>query len=210
MKSYKIGVILLFLLVFSIGAVCAEDAGNATLSSTDGDLMSADDKTYEDLSNLINSSSSATIEIKDDYTFNTITDTKKNILIENSEIDYVFNGNNHVIDASGSAGLFKIVNSTVTLKDLVIRNCNSTPIVAVGSALNTINVTFENNWDMSTGGAIYAEESVITSNGDKFTDNCAKEGSSVYLVYSKFDAKNDLFENNLPVDWARYTVQTVR
>ena len=202
MKSYKIGIILLFLLVFSIDTVCAEDVDNTTLSSTDGDVMSTGEKTYDDLSNLINSSSSSTIDIKYDYKFNTITDTQKTIIINESSLHYVIEGNDHVIDGSGSAGLFTIVNSKVTLKNIVIKNCNSTAIIALNSTLETINVTFEKNNNSNVAGAVYAKESTFISNGDKFIDNFAPDGSSIFLVDSIFDGKNNLFVNNIPANWA--------
>ena len=160
MKLYKISIILLFLLMFSISAVCAEDVGNATLESSDSDVVSSGEKTFDDLSNLINSSSSATIEITDDYKFNP-TDTQKRIIIENSSLNYVFNGNNHIIDGSGITGPFKIVNSTVTLKNLIIKNCNGSAIILDNAFFNTINVTFEKNNNSNSGGAISAKQSTI-------------------------------------------------
>ncbi len=63
MKFYRISIILLFLLVFSIGTVCAEDVDNTTLDATDGDVISDGEKTFDDLYNLVNLSSSATIDI---------------------------------------------------------------------------------------------------------------------------------------------------
>ncbi|WP_298522137.1 C1 family peptidase [uncultured Methanobrevibacter sp.] len=202
MKFYRISIIFLILLAFSIGAVCAEDVNNATLDTTDSDVISAGDKTFTDLSNLINSSTSATIDIKDDYKFNSEKDTQKRIIIENSKLNYTFNGNNHVIDGSGSAGLFRIVNSTVTLKNLVIKNCNSSAIVLDNTVLNTVNVTFENNTDLNSAGSILGYQSTLTSNGDKFIDNSAKYGSSIYLIRSEFDGQNDLFTSKIPVNWA--------
>ncbi len=195
-------IVFLFLLMFSISAVCAENVDNTTLDTTDNDVISANEKTYDDLANLINSSSSATIDINDDYKFNVQNDTQKVIVIENSSLNYVINGNNYVIDGSNSAGLFRIVNSTVTLKNLVIRNCNSSAIILDNALLTTINVTFEKNHDLDRGGAIFAKQSTIVSNGDKFIDNNAKLGSSILLVRSEFDAQNDLFVSNVPVNWA--------
>ncbi|WP_298499140.1 C1 family peptidase [uncultured Methanobrevibacter sp.] len=151
---------------------------------------------------MINSSSSPTIDIKDDYKFNPTTDTQNKIVIKNSSLNYVFEGNNHVIDGSGSAGLFEIANSTVTLKNLIIRNCNSTAITLNHATLNTINVTFEKNNATERAGAIYARDSAITSTGDKYLDNYAPRGSSILLVNSKFDGTNDLFINSIPVGWA--------
>ena len=147
--------------MFSIGAVCAEDLDNTTIDSTDSDVLSTGEKTFDDLSNLINSSTSATIDIKDDYKFNSEKDTQKIIIIENSKMNYIFNGNNHVIDGSGSSGLFKIVNSTVTLKNLVIKNCNSSAIFLDNTVLNTVNVTFENNTDLNSAGAILGYQSTL-------------------------------------------------
>ena len=214
MKFYKISVILLFLLAFSIGFVCAEDVDNATLTTsdvvvdnevltvTDEDTVSDGEKTFNDLNNLINSSSSATIEINDDYKFNNESGDLKKISIINSTVNYVFEGNNHIIDGSGSARLFTIVNSNVTLKNLVIRNCNNSAIVLDNSIFKTVNVTFENNKDLSAGGAIYAYQSTLESNGDKFIDNSANYGSSIKLLNSIFNGQDDLFVSNVPVYWA--------
>lgn len=201
MKLYKISIILLFLLMFSISAVCAEDVGNVTLESSDSNVVSSGEKTFDDLSNLINSSSSATIEITDDYKFNP-TDTQKRIVIENSSLNYVFNGNNHIIDGSGITGPFKIVNSTVTLKNLIIKNCNGPAIILDNAFFNTINVTFEKNNNSNSGGAISAKQSTITSTGDKFIDNSGELGSSILLYKSIFNGQNDLFVSKTPVKWA--------
>ncbi len=116
-------------------------------------------------------------------------------------MDYVFEGNNHVIDGSGGAGLFKIVNSTVTLKNLVVKNCNASAIILDNSILNTINVTFENNKVLSGAGAILAKQSTFTSTEDKFIDNSGSYGS-ILLVKSEFYGLNDLFTSKVPVDWA--------
>jgi len=202
LKFYKISIIFLFLLVFSIGAVCAEDLDNTTIDSTNSDVLSTGEKTFGDLSNLINSSSSATIDIKDDYKFNSEKDTKKMIVIENSTLNYTFNGNNHIIDGSGIASLFKIVNSNITLKNLVIRNCNDTAIVLDNSILNTVNVTFEKNYNDLSGGAILARESTLISTGDKFIDNYGKKGSSILLYKSVFEGQDDLFVNSIPIYWS--------
>ncbi len=229
MKLYKISIILLFLLIFSIGAICAEDVDNTNLDST-SDVIAIDSaksdntfdssidvddnsnsqikndetnsgKTFDDLSNLINSSTSDTIEIKDDYTYNTEKDTQKRIYIKN-KLNLVFEGNGHIIDGNGIAGLFEIDNSNITLKNMIIRNCNDTAILLNNSYFNTINVTFENNTCFEQGGAIYAISSTITSTDDKFINNYAEFGSSIYLSYSIFNGRNNLFLNKIPVKWS--------
>ena len=189
--------------MLSAGAACAADADN----STDGEVIGVGEKSYTDLANLIDSSPSSKIEINDDYKFDLEKDKMSAITVEFKK-NIVFEGNNHAIDANGSAGLFKFRNSTVTIKNLVIRNCNSSAIVATNSAITVNNVTFENNFDAGDGAAISALKSTVSSRDDTFTNNYANKGGAIYLEDSTLEATGDLFVSEIPLRWGFIYGQT--
>ena len=69
------------------------------------------------------------------------------------------------------------------------------------SRLSTFNVTFENNSDNFGGAAVYAECSDYIGSFDKFLDNGAKNGASIYAYSSKVILDNALFKSANPVQW---------
>ncbi|MDO5810151.1 MAG: C1 family peptidase [Methanobrevibacter sp.] len=206
MKFYRMSIIFLFLLMISIGAACAEDASQAVqdnLDTSDSEVMAdAPDGTYSDLSDKINSNQSS-IELEKNYKFNNQTDTGKEYLNINHKT-ITIDGKGKAIDANNKAGLFKIENSSeVTIKNLIIRNCLNSSIWLSASKLTTDNVTFENNYDIGGGAALYAyRNSTYTSSGDKFLDNTATSGAAIFASSSKVFLDNSLFRNTNPVQWA--------
>jgi C1A family cysteine protease len=78
------------------------------------------------------------------------------------------------------------------MSSIIIYNCE----------LQTNNVTFENNHDPASGGAIYAEESNYYSCHDKFINNYANVGSSIFSLQSIIEIDNSTFINNDTVHWS--------
>jgi C1A family cysteine protease len=78
------------------------------------------------------------------------------------------------------------------MSSIIIYNCE----------LQTNNVTFENNNDPASGGAIYAKESNYYSNQDKFINNYANSGSSIFSLQSIIEIDNSTFINNDAVHWS--------
>jgi len=203
MKFYKISIIFLFLLIVSMGAVCAEDANQTaqdTLGIAENDVLSDDSQgSYAELDNLIESSTDSTVELDKDYMYMDTDNTYINLNHLNLTID----GNEKSIDGNNKAGFLKISNhSNVIIKNLFVKNCNNTAIIVGNSKLTLINVTFENNHDEESGAAVYARGSNVTSTDTKFLNNYAFYGSAIYSTLSNVTINNGLFKNDNPVVWS--------
>jgi len=203
MKFYKISIIFLFLLIVSMGAVCAEDANQTaqdTLGIAENDVLSDDSQgSYAELDNLIESSTDSTVELDKDYMYMDTDNTYINLNHLNLTID----GNEKSIDGNNKAGFLKISNhSNVIIKNLFVKNCNNTAIIVGNSKLTLINVTFENNHDKESGAAVYARGSNVTSTDTKFLNNYAFYGSAIYSTLSNVTINNGLFKNDNPVVWS--------
>ena len=203
MKFYKISIIFLFLLIVSMGAVCAEDANQTaqdTLGIAENDVLSGDSQgSYAELDNLIESSTDSTVELDKDYMYMDTDNTYINLNHLNLTID----GNEKSIDGNNKAGFLKISNhSNVIIKNLFVKNCNNTAIIVGNSKLTLINVTFENNHDEESGAAVYARGSNVTSTDTKFLNNYAFYGSAIYSTLSNVTINNGLFKNDNPVVWS--------
>ena len=202
MKFHKTIIVSLFLLIMTMGVVCAEDANQTaqdTLEMTDThDVISdANALSFDDLSKKITESSGSII-LDSDYKYNE-TDSVKHIEFKKKTI--TIDGNNHVIDADGKTYMFKAVGGSLTLKNLVIKNSNDAAIIVQDGTLKTINVTFINDTSIDYGGAVYAYNAKYYSTNDKFIDNFAKnagaavygaKGSLIYIDNSTFTSKNQI------------------
>ena len=204
MKFHKISIVFLFLLIMTMGVVCAEDANQTvtdTLQLNDAQevISDAPEGSYNDLSKNINESSDS-ITLESDYKYKD-TDTIKHIEFTNR--NFTIDGNNHVIDADGKTAIFNMTGGNLTLKNLVLKNTNATAIELRNGILNTINVTFINTKSNDVGGAIYAFNSTYYSTNDKFTDNSAKDaGSAIFASSSRIHIKNATFTNKNPIRWS--------
>ena len=187
-----------------MGVVCAEDVNQTaqdTLSLDNARDVVSDtpEKSYDDLFSEINKTDDS-ISIESDYKYKE-TDNIKHI--EFTNINYTIDGNNHVIDADGKTYMFKAINTTLTLKNLVLKNTNDSAIVLDNTRLITINVTFMNTNSVDFGGAVYSSGSDFYSTNDKFIDNYAKvAGSAVYGRNSKIVIDNATFTNKDAVKWS--------
>ena len=204
MKFHKISIIFLFLLIMTMGAVCAEDVNQTVtdtleLDDTQDVVSEAPELSYNDLSQKINESSDS-ITLENDYKYN---DTGNVKYIEFKNKVFTIEGNNHEIDADGKTFMFKVTGGNLTLKNLVLKNTNNSAIELRNCILNTINVTFINTTSQNIGGAIYAYNSIYYSNNDKFTDSSAKDGGSALFASSAtMHIKNATFANKNPIKWS--------
>ena len=195
--------------IFSIGAVSSQDANQTAdldigtdveLESGNPDLVSAPTGTFIDLNTSI-SQSSEKIDISQDYAYDSEKD--KNLSsIEITNKNLSINGNNHIIDGNGLTRIFTIDSSNVVMNNLIIKNANLSAIFIQNSTLRTYNVTFENNIAKG-GGAICGVSSIYNSSGDRFINNYAKVGSSIYLEdRSELYLNDGTFKNDDYFEWS--------
>ena len=192
-------------MIVSVGFVSAEDVNQTDvddLQAQDADIISAgDDQSYADLNDTIFKSGSD-VDLTDDYKFRDSDKEKIVITLEKGDT-LTINGNNHVIDGNNKAGAFKFINGTVVINNITFKNCGLTPIILSNCILTTNNVIFENNKDNESAGAIYAvDKSNYISNNDKFINNYAPDGSSIYSEQSILDITNATFKNDNPIRWS--------
>ena len=209
---------MIFLLI-GISAVSAEDINQTddSLEISDSDVISDNaPKYFSDLGKAIGESPDEGLNIVSDYEFNNATDDafKNGITLNlNPAGSYTINGNNHVIDAKNQAGIFKLNNGTFIINNLKICNAKTSSIILNNCELRTNNVTFENNDDPGEGAAIYASQSNYYSNHDKFINNHANNGASVYAFKSIVDITNSTFTSD-KIHWSLIygydSVMTVR
>ena len=199
----KIFLITVFIfLIIGISAVSAEDINKTddSLEISDSDVISDNSpKSFSDLGKAIGEGSQEGLNIISDYEFNNATDDAfKNGLTLNVDPDgtYTINGNNHVIDAKNQAGIFKFNNGTFIINNLKLCNAKISSIILNDCELRTNNVTFENNNDSIEGSAISAYQSNYYSSHDKFINNYAPNGASIYAYKSIVDINNSTFTND--------------
>ena len=174
MDAMKIMVLFsLFLLLFSVSAVAAGE--NMTSDESNGILMSGrgfddfdstsgensltsnhEDGSFTDLQNLIDSNVNGTISLDRNYAYDESQDSemKEGVLINNKNI--VFEGNNFIIDAKYKTRIFKIVYSNLTFNDIQFVNGNN---------------SFKDENLNIRGGAIFAQNSILTFYNSKFINN---------------------------------------
>ena len=209
----------LIFLIIGISAVSAEDINQTddNLEISDSDVISDNaPKSFSDLGKAIGESPDEGLNIVSDYEFNNATDDafKNGITLNlNPAGTYTINGNNHVIDAKNQAGIFKLNNGTFIINNLKICNAKTSSIILNNCELRTNNVTFENNNDPEEGAAIYASQSNYYSSHDKFINNHANNGASVYAYKSIVDITNSTFTSD-KIHWSLIygydSVMTVR
>ena len=188
------------------GIVCAEDANQTVqdtleLTDTQDVLSNASEKSYDDLFSEVNESDDS-ITLENDYKFKE-TDKISHIVFTTN---YTINGNNHVIDADGKTSMFKVSKeSTLTLKNLILKNTNDSAIILAGATLITENVTFINTNAADYGGAVYcSDKSTYNSTNDRFIDNTAPNaGSAIFAKgFSNIHINNTIFTSKKPIKWS--------
>jgi predicted outer membrane repeat protein len=111
------------------------------------------------------------------------------------ENDIVIDGKNHVIDAGGKAGIFKIHAENVTLKNIVFKNAGSSAIVNGEGLLKICGCEFIDNKSDANGGAVF-NEGTLKAFDCRFISNASKNsGGAVYSTFGSF-FKDCLFKDN--------------
>ena len=162
MKKIMIPLILLVLFI-SMSAV-----------SADGNLTALETQIEE---------STDSIELTQDYAYSPTDDGNYTIGTFVNKTNFVINGNGHTIDGKNQSRLFRILNTNVTINNLIIQNGLSSDygggIFSSGNGLVLNNVTFINNVANTRGGALTSVKDTAINNC-KFIDNYAPDGSAIY------------------------------
>ena len=167
------------------------DAPVLQMSTEDDVLEAADNGTFADLANEIQSNSF--FEMKKNYVFNLTTDADyvNGILIDHS---FTLVGGGYTINANGAARIFNITSTGVSISDIKLINGNASEgaalNVASGAEFSAMNVIFENNIAEDNGGAIY------TDGGEISLTDCVLDSNDVTKLqrqYIKHNFKNLLF-----------------
>ena len=181
-----------------------------SISSSENEILGADEGTFTELQNMINSGN-ATINLTKDYQWGT--DFGQNYAIKINR-SITINGNGHTIDAKNQQDvrIFEItkdVNSGIILDNITFKNGNT---VAHGGAINIIgdlsdskftNLNFINNTAVENGGAVrfYKTSANNLFENVTFIDNTATKGNggALYITgTSTSDIFNNVrFENNI-------------
>lgn len=204
----------------AISAVHAEEINQTedNLEISDSDTLSAGTvKSFTGLLNDVSNSPQNGLNIQSDYKFNPNKDMnlKQGIsLTIEDDSEYVIEGNNHVINANDQAGIFKFTNGTVYINNLKLINTDRSSIILNNCILYTNNVTFDNDYDSESGGAVFAYGSNYYSTKDKFINNDAKMGASIYAENSIVEIDRSTFVNNEEIEWgviyAKNSITTVK
>ena len=219
MKIFKFSLICFILFIVSLSFVCAEDVNHVdkdVLSTSDvddldvsqDDSLSADEpKSYQDLANDIKKDFEGnSFNLSSNYKYGTSENDTKFVDGFNLNLaggSFTIDGKNHFIDADGKAKLFNFANGTFTIKNLHIKNVNFSSIVIYNCTFYTNNVTFENNHDLLSGGAVYLSQSDYFSKNDKFINNSAKYGSDIFGKNSVINIDNSTFtKNGAEINWS--------
>ena len=193
-------------MIFSVGFAFAEDANqtDSDLGVTDNEVISEGQvKSYTDLSTDLHNGTE--VSLTADYRYDGTNDNRTQVeFVGSAGQTYTINGNNHVVDGDGKAGALKIRNVTkITINNLTFKNCIQSPIdVYENSTLILNNVTFINNKDGSSGGAIYVDDSFLTVNNCKFSENYAKYGAAISARFSVVTINKSEFMNKNPMEWS--------
>ena len=122
----KIFLICLILAILSISAVSATEniTDNLKTSDLNETIQVTNAKTFTDLDTDINSNANSQITLKNDYIYNSTTDSKfKNgVAIKK---DVTINGNGHTLDGNNLARIFTTESENIILKNINFINGNA-------------------------------------------------------------------------------------
>lgn len=187
-------------MVFSVGCVFAEEVNSTDLENGLGEISSPEVKSFTDLNNLVHESDDTNLTA--DYAYDKEKDNISEISLKLNGSEHTINGNNHVIDAKGAKAVFGFRDGTVTINNLVFKNCAGHSIVLVNCTLITNNVTFEDNVCNDYGAVVIGGNSQYFSNADKFINNYAKTGAAVFLQGGSAQFDKSIFKNDKPIHWS--------
>ena len=192
--NYKL-LIILFVAVIFLQAVSAEDVNETISNATDS---------FSDFQEIVNKTQeNHEIDVKKDYTYH---DGDSQITIDKS---VVINGNNHTFDAKNKSAIFNIKADNVVIKNLNFINANAGKGESVmhhvfyynvvvddsGCFKNYNDIVFE-NYDSSSGGAVYCQANNILITDCQFENNYAGVGGAVYSRGENLTINNSIFVKN--------------
>ena len=204
MKIYRIGIILIFFMILSIGAISAETIDDDSMQLNDDSISidSVDDsisdispeeniisendnseeilgegetKSFSELNATVSSGSNRNISLDSNYEFNNETDSQLVNGIYFAGIENVtIEGNNHTIDAKNKSGIFLLENCS----DIILQN-----------------IVFKNA--KKSALHLYRDNSNITTINVTFESNYDEKcGAAVDVYTSDYHSFNDTFKNN--------------
>jgi len=200
----KLSILLIIIAcLFTISAVCAEDAGNSnntnigyespTYTESSGECLK-----FIDLYNLINrADNGSTVLLENDYKFKNLEDIEGKGINITKEI--TIDGQGHTISGDYISRAFNVYANNVFLKNISFINCSNSyqggAIIWYGENGNIINSHFERN----TGGT----GSSILWNGingtvsDSYFNGHGITGGSIYWNNTGGAIINSIFTNNI-------------
>ena len=175
---------------------------NVYSAGSDSEKLSATSGSFKDLSTLINSSTTGSITLDKNYTYNSDTDSafvngitiNKTISIDGA--GYTINGNNQ-------ARIFWITETAnnVLIRDVIFINGNdngahSAAIKWYGDNGYLVASTFKNNVATGNTGAISWYGAYGTITGCTFKENSAKESGAIYTSGTEIKISSCIFDSN--------------
>ena len=199
--------LIIFVCLFTISAVSAEEIGNETISY-DSNLM-AESVSENDLSMFLSdlqkkiddADAGSTITLENDYKYNSGFSSEGISINKTLTID----GNGHVIDALGQSRIFFINSTKVTLNNILFINGNATDnggAIYWNGANGTVNkCNFTNNLASLRAGAIYWYGNNGVINNSNFINNTARKYSGGAIQWDNNSTNgtvnNCSFTNNI-------------
>ena len=197
-------IVLSILLVglLALGAVSAADNGTGGIVGADDstdmieddsifassdnneNVLKANEQSFDQLNQAINSNSNSEIYLNDDYKYSDDDSNFRNGIVINRDVTIY--GNNHTIDGDGKARIFQINGGNVVFHNITFTKCRA-----------------------DKGGAIYSEGNV-TAIGCTFTNNTAtsEKGGAIYNYEGTLKIVNSRFDKNAKYDRAIYNYGT--
>ena len=210
-KRYLFLILIMF--IISISLVSAQEMDNDFIIQQNNETGS-----FSELQVDINSiEDSGNLNLSKDY----VSDSSEKIIVNKSiNID----GNNHVLNGLDQTGILEVSNSNVVLRNInFINGFGEGKVFAIdlnNSDVEIINCTFSNNLGAislinsnltisksifsfnspvgvyTSGGAIYAEDSILNVGESIFFNNSADEGGAIYCFNTVSNIINSDFYNN--------------
>ncbi|WP_407423159.1 hypothetical protein [Methanobrevibacter sp.] len=189
----KCTLIFTIFLLLSISCVSAAET-DAAHDINGTNFMALDENIAESTDNFL--------ELDDDYTFDSTTDSNYADGINIDDDNFVVDGKEHTINANHQARIFNITGKNVTLKNIKFINGYSSAdggVIYSKYGLNLIDCQFINNHASGSGGAVFIENNSLNNEfTSTFINNSAFNGGAIYFAGTYFgnNTINSYFENN--------------
>ena len=162
---------------------CGSVEISSSINQSNNVLSDADGGTFSDLNTKINTSTSSTVTLENDYRY---AEDHSNTGVQITKSNIIVDGKGHTIDGNHQSRIFYVTGNDVTLKNINFINGNYTfagAIYGYGDNLKIINCTFiGNSAPTNVGGAVYwypdTYSSVINST---FINNSAGYGGAMCI-----------------------------